>query len=106
MALVELLNRLEEQEISAVNYAALDSYLNSETSVLKENHEQNKQDLGMLTKKTAHRPRGTLLYLLAKNGTSMPWPSPDWPRPKKVVGKRKTSLKRLNDQEKLCWLLA
>ena len=45
VALVELLNRLEEQKSIGAKLAALDSYLNSETSVLKETHDQNKQDL-------------------------------------------------------------
>ncbi|MDR3601650.1 MAG: hypothetical protein P4L49_14415, partial [Desulfosporosinus sp.] len=49
VALVELLNRLEEQKLIGGKLAALDSYLNSETSVLKENHEQHKQDLGMVS---------------------------------------------------------
>jgi len=44
-ALVELLNRLEEQKLMGGKLAALNSYLNTETSVLRENHEQNKQEL-------------------------------------------------------------
>ncbi len=43
--LVELLNRLEEQKLIGGKLAALNNYLNAETTVLRENHEQNKQEL-------------------------------------------------------------
>jgi len=45
VALVELLNRLEEQKLIGGKLAALNRYLNAETLVLRDNHEQNKQEL-------------------------------------------------------------
>ncbi|MHB1654495.1 MAG: coiled-coil domain-containing protein [Desulfitobacteriaceae bacterium] len=46
-ALVELVNGLEEQKSFAGKLAALNSYLNSETLVLQENHEENKLELAL-----------------------------------------------------------
>ncbi|HBP65167.1 MAG TPA: hypothetical protein DD730_13035 [Desulfosporosinus sp.] len=45
VALEELLNRLEEQKLIGSKLAALNRYLNAETFVLRDNHEQNKQEL-------------------------------------------------------------
>ncbi|OLN32020.1 hypothetical protein [Desulfosporosinus metallidurans] len=47
-ALVELLNGLEEQKRIGSKLAALNTYLNSETIVLQENHEENKLEIETL----------------------------------------------------------
>jgi len=53
-SLVELLNGLEEQKSFAGKLAALNSYLNVETSLLQENHEEHKLEL-VLNKKEQQR---------------------------------------------------
>ncbi|MDR3587588.1 MAG: hypothetical protein P4L59_20090 [Desulfosporosinus sp.] len=106
VALVELLNRLEEQKLIGGKLAALDSYLNSETSVLKETHEQNKLDLGMVNQEKQHIDLEERSYTYWQRRDEHALAVSRLAEAEKIVASMKTSLKRLNDRGKSCSLLA